>query len=512
MTSTDPSGRPTPESASDPTLDPDYVPPLADRLLKGSAVMIAMRWCVRLLGLASTAILARLLMPDDFGVIGLAIILVGFIESLTDVGVVMALIQNTKAERRHYDSAWTLQIGQSTVIAVVVLICAPFSDNFFGDDRVPAVLVFSAAAMFVQGFINIGIADFRKKLMFEKDFVYTAVSRAGRAVITIGFALWLRNYWAIVYGNVAGALFEVAVSYVMSPYRPRLSTKAIRELWSFSQWMLGINIIVFLLDRGERFIVGRAVGTSVFGYYTVGYDLAMMPTSEIVMPVVRAVDASVALIKDDAERLKNATLKLMAAVLLFALPVGLGFLMVARECVTLVLGENWLPALPIVQAAAVAAVVVEIPHMVLFHVLIRAGYIRAVGILMAIQAVVLLGSIYPVYTMFDGLPAVIYAKAIIAAVGVVALMAILSRKTKITAREYASVTIAPGLATTAMMVAVHFAGLAIDWHVVPALCLKVAVGGVVYAALIVIFWLLRGRPDGIESMVWDKATGLLGAR
>jgi polysaccharide transporter, PST family len=497
-------------SSTDPTNDEDYVPPLSDRLLKGSAVMIGMRWCVRLLGLISTAILARLLMPEDFGVIGLAIILVGFIESLTDVGVVMALIQNSKAERRHYDSAWTLQIGQSTVIAAIVLICAPFSGEFFGDDRVPAVLVFSAAAMFVQGFLNIGIADFRKKLMFEKDFAYTAISRAGRAVITIGFAFWLRSYWAIAYGNVVGALFEVCVSYLMSPFRPRLSTKAIRELWSFSQWMLGINIIMFLLDRGERFVVGRAVSASMFGYYTVGYDLAMMPTAEIVMPVVRAVDASVALIKDDAVRLRGAILKLLSAVLLFALPAGLGFLMVARECVTLVLGENWLPALPIVEAAAIAAVVVEIPNMVLFHVLIRAGYIRGLGILMAIQMVVLLGAIYPVYELFGGLPAVIYAKAVIAAVAMIAMMIMLSRHTRIRFGEYVSVTIAPVIATAAMMVAVYFAGHAVAWSLVPTLVFKVAVGGMVYGVVILALWFLRGRPDGIEEMAWDKATGLLG--
>jgi len=251
------------------------------------------------------------------------------------------------------------------------------------------------------------------------------------------------------------------------------------------------------------------VNASTFGYYTVGYDLATMPTAEIVMPVVRAVDASVALIKDDATRLRGAVLKLLSAVLLFALPAGMGFLMVARECVTLVLGENWLPALPIVQAAAIGAVVTEIPNMLLFHVLIRAGYIRGVGILMAVQAAVLLAAIYPVYSYFDGLPAVIYAKAIIATVAMIAMMVMLSRETKIRFGEYISIAIGPVIATAAMVVAVYFVGHAVDWHVVPLLALKVAVGGAVYGALVLGLWFLRGRPDGIESMAWDKATGLL---
>ena len=487
--------------------DDDYVPPLADRLLKGSALMIAMRWVVRLLGLASTAILARLLMPEDFGVIGLALILVEFVQSVTDVGTVMALIQNTKAERRHYDSAWTLQIFQSLVVAAGVMLCAPFSGDFFHDDRVPSVLYLAALGMVIQGFINIGIADFRKKLQFEKDFMFTALARIARAVVTIGLAFWLRSYWAIAIGNVLAVILEVGLSYVMSAYRPRFSTSAIRELWSFSQWMLAINAMTFLLVRGERFIVGRAVSSTAFGYYSVGYDLATMPTVEIVMPVIRAVDASVALIKHQAERLRDAVLNLLSAVTLFALPAGLGFLMIAREFVIIFLGANWLPALSIVQAAVIASVV-EIPIVVIQTILIRAGYIRSLGILMAIQVVVLLSAIYPVFNAF-GLAAVIYAKVVITSVALAVMMAMLSRESRIGIGDYLAVSYRPALATAAMLGAIYFAEHAVEWGDFAMMILKVAVGGAVYGIVVIGLWLLGGRPEGAEHIVWEKIIGRL---
>jgi len=483
--------------------DEDDVPPLTDRLLKGSALMIAMRWSVRLLGLASTAILARLLLPEDFGVIGLAIILVEFVQSVTDVGTVMALIQNTKADRRHYDSAWTLQIFQSLLVAAVVLACAPFSGDFFGDDRVASVLYLSALGMVLQGFTNIGIADFRKKLQFEKDFMYTAGNRVARAIVTIGLAFALKSYWAIAIGNLAGTIIEVWLSYVMSKYRPRFSTSKIRELWSFSQWMLAINSMNFLLERGERFIVGRLVNSTKFGYYAVGYDLAMMPTFEIVMPVIRAVDSSVALIKHQAERLRNAVLNLLSAVMMFALPAGIGFLMIAREFVTIVLGANWLPSMPIVQAATVAAIV-EIPIVVIQTILIRAGYIRALGILLAIQTVVLLSAIYPVFNAF-GLAAVVYAKVAVTSVALIVMMIMLSRESKIAVLDYLSVIFRPAIGSAVMFGALYLAETLVHWGDLPMMILKVAVGGIVYGVVVMSLWFMTGRPDGAERIVWEQA-------
>ncbi|HKJ74419.1 MAG TPA: oligosaccharide flippase family protein [Alphaproteobacteria bacterium] len=497
-------------ASEDPTPTADNVPPLADRLFKGSALMIAMRWFVRLLGVISTAILARLLTPDDFGVIGLAIILTGFVSSITDVGVVMALIQNTRAERKHYDSAWTIQIGQSTVVALVILLCAPFSGEYFGDDRVPAVLALTAASIVVEGFINIGIADFRKKLQFGRDFLFSAVSRFLRLVATIILAVVLRNYWAIAYGNLAGAAIDVALSYIMSAYRPRLSLAAVRELWSFSQWMLAINSIKFMLERGERFIIGRAISTEMFGFYSVGYDLASMPTIEVVMPIVRAVDASVALIKDEADRLRGALVNLFSAVMLFALPCALGFLMVSREFLIIVLGRPWLPALPIIKAAVIAATM-EMMILVVQRVLIRADRIRTIGIITGLQMVVLLAAIYPIYSAF-GLAAVIYGKAILSAVVLVIMAVILGRQAGISARSYFGAIIRPVLAAAAMVAVLQYVGGAEQWNVLAALLLKVGIGGTVYAGVILALWLMAGRPDGAERFLIDKAASMLTRR
>ena len=495
-------------TSSDPSPEAGYVPPLASRLFKGSALMIAMRWVVRLLGLANTAILARLLMPDDFGVVGFAIIMAGLVESVTNVGVSMSLIQNTQAERKHYDSAWTIQIGQAIVVASILFAVAPFANEYFGDDRVSGVVYLTALGGAICGFANIGIVDFRKKLQFNKDFLYTTFTRLGYFIVTAILAFWLRSYWAIAIGYVGGGLIELGLSYVMSSYRPRLSVSAVKELWSFSQWMLALSIISYLIDRGERFIIGRLVNTATFGYYGVGYDLAMMPTLEIVMPIARTVDATIAMIRHEIERLRNAVINLLSVVMLLCVPTSIGFLMVSREFVTIVLGEPWLPALPIVQAAAIASIL-EMPVVIINGVLIRADHVRTVGILTGIQMLLVLAVIYPAYHAF-GLTGVIYAKAVVTALALVAVATTLARHAGIRFADYLGVLVRPTLGTIAMAFAVYGVSGFLGDNVVASLIIKAAVGAIAYATVVSMLWIVSGRPEGAEDFIFGKLQAGLG--
>src|ERR1043165_9830156 len=109
-------------------------------LLYGSALMIAMRWTTRLLGLISTLILVRLLTPDDFGVVAMAMVIVGLLEVFTHTSVDLALIRDRDPSRAHYDTAWTLEILQALALAAVLVVVAPWSARFFADERVTLVI------------------------------------------------------------------------------------------------------------------------------------------------------------------------------------------------------------------------------------------------------------------------------------------------------------------------------------------------------------------------------------
>jgi O-antigen/teichoic acid export membrane protein len=148
-------------------------------LARGSAWMIGMRWAIRGVGLVSTVILARLLAPDDFGVVAMAMVAVAILQSFTQSGTDLALLRNTKATHEHYDTAWTLEIIQSVLLAVVLFATAPLVGGHFEDPRVTEVVrILSLRALF-GGFQNIGVVNFRRDLQFGQEFRSVAAQLLG---------------------------------------------------------------------------------------------------------------------------------------------------------------------------------------------------------------------------------------------------------------------------------------------------------------------------------------------
>src|ERR1051326_3694523 len=130
------------------------------RMLRGSAWMIAWRWCVRGIGLVSTVVLARLLTPADFGLVAMAMLVVGLVEVLGEAGLNLAIIRHPDPTREHLDTAWTLAIGAGTAVALVLFIVAPLGAAYFHEPRAIPLIRFLALRAFVDGFENIGVALF----------------------------------------------------------------------------------------------------------------------------------------------------------------------------------------------------------------------------------------------------------------------------------------------------------------------------------------------------------------
>ncbi len=192
---------------------------LGSRLMSGSVWMIAMRWSMRLLGLVSTAILARLLTPEDFGLVAMAAIAVGLVEVFSQIGVELALIRHPNPQRRHYDTAWTFNLLTGLILGGLMVLVAPLAAAFFEEPRVEPVLWVLAAAPLVRGAVNIGIVDFRRDLRFAKDFQYNFITRIAGFVTTVTLALVFRNYWALVIGTMAHGVYGLIVSFFIHPYR-----------------------------------------------------------------------------------------------------------------------------------------------------------------------------------------------------------------------------------------------------------------------------------------------------
>ena len=196
---------------------------LRTSVIQGAVWAVALRWLMRLVGIANVAILARILGPSDFGLVAMATLVVGLIETWLAFGVDSALIQNADADRHDFDTAWTIRLLQGVVIALLVVAASPIARAYFKEPRLGPLLAVLALGIVISGMSNIGVVMYRKDLRFQTEFWILAISKLLSFAVSVAAAFWLRNYWALAIGIVGGYTIGCVVSYVAHPFRPRFS-------------------------------------------------------------------------------------------------------------------------------------------------------------------------------------------------------------------------------------------------------------------------------------------------
>ncbi len=319
---------------------------LGSAVAKGAAWTVTFRMADRVLGLISTLILARLLAPDDFGLIAMAMTLIGLVEVITVGEFSSAIIQNANAERDHYDTAWTLNLLFGLTAATLLIAFAFPTSAFFKEPRLVFVIFALSLLPVLDGLFNIGCVDFRKHLQFEKDFVLQVGRKLSGFLVVVPLAFITRSYWALVVGMIAGRAGGLALSYFLHPFRPRFSVASARSLFGFSGWLMVNNALNFLNLRGAHLVIGRLLNSQSLGLYTVAYEMAHLPTSELASPINRAIFPGYAKLQDDRPALQNAFLRVIGLIAVITIPAGIGMACIAHLFVPAVLGPKWLRRCP----------------------------------------------------------------------------------------------------------------------------------------------------------------------
>jgi len=182
--------------------------------------MIGLRQADRLIGLISITILARLLLPEDFGLVVYATTFMAILEIFFQFGFETVLIRDQDAGRDSYDTAWTLEVIKGILLAGLMAAGAHQISLFFDEPALQVVVFYLATIPFMNGLKNIGIVDFQKKMEFDKEFIYRFSVRVVSAIVTVILAFRLRSHWALVYGMILSSALSLVLSYVMSGYRP----------------------------------------------------------------------------------------------------------------------------------------------------------------------------------------------------------------------------------------------------------------------------------------------------
>lgn len=318
--------------------------------------MLGFKLIHRSIGLISTLILARLLLPEHFGIIAMAMSVIAILELATSFGFDIALIRNQKASKEHYNTAWTFNVLFGVSIMLFMVLLAHPAAIFYNKPELTNVILALSLGPLIFGFENIGTVAFRKEMDFRKEFNFQVYKKLLQFFVTVPMALILHNYWALVLGILSGRIAGVILSYKLHPYRPWFSFAAARELYNFSKWLLFTNILAFLRTRSSDFIIGRISGAHALGLFNISYEFSNTPTTELSAPINRAIFPGYAKISEDLSILRKSYLDVLAMLAFVAFPLGVGLAATAEPLVYVALGSKWAEAIPLIQILAFAGV------------------------------------------------------------------------------------------------------------------------------------------------------------
>ncbi len=486
---------------------------IAERAAFGAGWVIAWRMVSRNLGLVSTLILVRLLQPADFGLVALAAGFINAIDSLSTIGVHDALVRSPTINRALYNTGFTLNVIRGLLTAAAIVAIALPVGHFFDDPRLSVVMLALAFGTLLSAFENIGVVDFRRDLVFRKEFNLQVTVRLLGVLMTITSAAILHSYWALVVGILTYRVVNLVGTYVMSGYRPAFTLCAWRGIIAFSLWSWAQTLVNQVRERSNSVVIGRVVNTTQVGVFSVGLEIAQLPITEISEPMARALFPGFAAVQNAARDVASMFIGAVGVGFMLIFPAGLGISMVADPLVRIALGENWTSTIPAVQLLAIGGVTAIFCQScgVLMNAIGRPHVSFYVACAATLVQLVALTVLVPYAGVTGAALAVLSAQA----TDLVLFLTVAFLLVGIAPSRLLAACIRTIIAAGSMVLTLHYVG----WAWTPSaatehlglwldLGRRSAVGGACYVAVLAGLWLAVGRPTGPEQQVLRLASRL----
>ena len=475
------------------------------RMIEGTGWNMGWRVVTRSLDFISLLVLARLLVPADFGVVALAASLAAAIDAFSQLGVRDALVRLRDERRDYYDTAFTFQMARGLLTAVLLVVLAEFSTAWFGDPRLRSILWVMAGLAVVLGCENIGVVTFTRELNFRALVMMQAATKVLGFVVTVVLAVVLRDFWALICGTAVSRVSGVAITYLVAPHRPRFGFNGWRYLASFSLWAWAGSLAGIVWSRADAFLLGPTLGSALLGIYVVAGQLALMPVTELLEPACAALFPGFALSQRDGTSPVGMALAIAGALALVTLPFSIAVSATSGYLVVGLLGPQWQGSRDIIAILAWVCVFSPFSY-VCGSVLSAQGRVKRVFMVNAISALIKVIVVLIVRETHD---LQLIALSAVAVVSVEALLFIYQlREVGATGRRQLAITairavLAAAVTTTILLL------LPGTWSVVtmerfPALATGTAIGiatFVIFAACQTGLWFFAGRPPGFEQQI-----------
>ena len=302
-----------------------------------------------------TMLLARILVPDDFGLMALGLLFITYLDALGDLGVGPAIIYRQRGEDRDANTGLMVALASAVTLAAFTIVTAPWVAQFFGEPRATDILRVLAIAFLFDMLSSVHEARLQRKLAFEKRFVPEVSKTAAKGALSVALAVAGFGVWSLVWGQLAGSFVAMLLYWRRADWDVafEFDRETAKGLLRFGIPITLLGILSIVIRNVDYIIIGRRLDSAALGYYTIAFRLPELLMINFCYIVSQALFPSYSKLQTDTAGMQGGFLWTLRAVAVVMAPVGVGLALVAPEVVTLFFGEQWEPAILVARFLAI---------------------------------------------------------------------------------------------------------------------------------------------------------------
>lgn len=350
--------------------------------------------------LLTTSVLARLLTQEDFGLVAVALIAINYLSVVKDLGLGLALIQRREDIDEAANTVFTINLILGFTLSILVIPLAPLFAAYFEDPMITPVLRWLGASFAINALGAVHVNLLMRDLDYRRKFIPDMGNTIIKGIVSMGLAFSGFGVWALVFGQIAGALVSVLLVWIVLPWRPRLALnkKIAGQLMKFGASVTGVDILNVFADNLSYIIVGKVFGVVALGVFTMAFRLPEMLLIGNLWVMAAVIFPAFSSIQDKPDELRRGFLISIRLVQLLAMPLCLGLFIAADPIVKVFFGDQWLEVIPLLRILSIFALIYSIGYHVgdVYKAIGRPDILFKLNILSIFIAIpaLLIGSLY----------------------------------------------------------------------------------------------------------------------
>lgn len=332
---------------------------LKERTVRGGAVTIVNQAFKFVIRMGSTVLLARMLAPEDYGLLGMVTVITGFIELFKDLGLSAATVQQPQINHKQVSTLFWINVAMGSLLCLLVAALSPAIARFYGQPRLIGITLLLSVNFFISSFGSQHNALLRRQMRFlsiaRVDIIATCISLS--AAITLAY--FGAGYWALVWMQVIEAIFNALGLWIASGWRPGLPVRncGIRSMVAFGGNLTGFRCFNHFSRNFDNFLIGSYLGPLSLGLYAKAYQLLLLPVQQINSPVNSVAISALSSLQAKPREYRKFYGKAIMAISTLGMPIIALMFICAERIILILLGEKWLEVVPLFQLLAPAAFV-----------------------------------------------------------------------------------------------------------------------------------------------------------